>query len=168
MDHDSMKTQFLSAYDVYGDAIFRFCVLKVSNRELAQDLSQEVFMRYWQSLRKGEEFQNERAYLYTLARNLVIEWYRKKKETSLDALSEAGVEFKGDTSKSITDSAEAREVMGVINELEEADREVLVLRFVEGFSPKEIAELSDETANTISVRIHRALKKVQELLHTDI
>lgn len=162
-----MKIQFLSAYDAHGDAIFRFCVLKVSNRELAQDLSQEVFMRYWQAIRKGEQFQNERAYLYTLARNLVIDWYRKKKESSLDALAEAGIEFKGDTSKSITDSAEAREALEVIEQLEEGDREVLLLRFVEGFSPKEIAALSGESANAISVRIHRALKKVQEHLHAD-
>lgn len=167
MDQSSMKSQFLNAYDAYGDAIFRFCVLKVSNRELAQDLAQEVFMKYWQTLRKGEKLQNERAYLYTLARNLVIDWYRKKKESSLDVLTEAGIEFQGDTSKSITDSAEAREAFEVIGQLEEGDREVLTLRFVEGFSPKEIADVTGESANTISVRIHRALKKVQELLHTE-
>jgi RNA polymerase sigma-70 factor (ECF subfamily) len=167
MDQEAIKTQFLSAYDAYGNAIFRFCVLKVSNRELAQDLSQEVFMRYWQSLRKGEDFKNERAYLYTLARNLVIDWYRKKKEASLDALTDAGLEFKGDGAHSITDKSEVREILEVIDKLDEDDREALLLRFVEGFSPKEIAELLDESANVISVRIHRALKKVQELIHAN-
>jgi RNA polymerase sigma-70 factor (ECF subfamily) len=165
MHQKTVQTQFLAAYDAYNDAIFRFCALKVSNRELAQDLTQEVFMRYWQSLRKGEKFKNERAYLYTLARNLVIDWYRKKKESSLDALTEVGIEFKGEGAQSITDKAEAAEVLAVIEQLDDDAREVLLLRFVEGFSPKEIAELLSESANVISVRIHRALKKVQELMH---
>ena len=165
MHQNTAQTQFLSAYDAYSDAIFRFCALKVSNREIAQDLTQEVFIRYWQTLRKGEKLKNERAYLYTLARNLVIDWYRKKKESSLDVLTEAGIEFKGDGPQSITDSAEAAEVIAVIENLDEDAREVLLLRFVEGFSPKEIAEHLNESPNVVSVRIHRSLKKVQELLH---
>ena len=165
MEHETLQNQFLSAFDAYNDAIFRFCVLKVSTREIAQDITQETFMRYWQSLRKGDVLQNERAFLYAIARNLVIDWYRKKRESSLDVLTEAGIDFVGDGSKSITDQAEVQEVLAVIQKLEEGDREVLLLRFVEGFSPKEIAEMLEESANVISVRIHRALKKVQELIH---
>jgi RNA polymerase sigma-70 factor (ECF subfamily) len=167
MDHEALKAQFLSAYDAYGNAIYRFCVLKVSSAELAQDLTQEVFMRYWQSLRKGEDLKNERAYLYTLARHLIIDWYRKKKEASLDALTDAGLEFKDETAKSIVSESEVREILAVIETLDEHDRETLLLRFVEGFSPKEIGEVLGESANVISVRIHRALKKVQELIHAD-
>jgi RNA polymerase sigma-70 factor (ECF subfamily) len=165
MQHETLQNQFLSAFDAYNDAIFRFCALKVSTREIAQDITQEVFMRYWQTLRKGEVLQNERAFLYTIARRLVIDWYRKKKDSSLDVLTEAGIDFVGDNSKSITDQAEVKEVLAVIQQLEEGDREVLLLRFVEGFSPKEIAEVLEESANVVSVRIHRALKKVQELIH---
>ena len=163
--HDILQNQFLSAYDAYNDAIFRFCLLKVSNREIAQDIAQEVFMRYWQTLRKGEKLKNERAYLYTVARHLVIDWYRKKKETSLDAIMETGVDFAGQEQSSITDHVEATEVLAVIQQLEEGDREVLLLRYVEGFTPKEIAAQLGESANVVSVRIHRALKKVQELIH---
>ena len=163
--HDILQTQFLSAYDAYNDAIFRFCLLKVSSREIAQDITQEVFMRYWQNLRKGEDFKNERAYLYTVARNLVIDWYRKKKESSLDAIMETGVDFRGDGPTSITDHVEAAEVLEVIQQLDETDREVLLLRYVEGFSPKDIAQQIGESANVVSVRIHRALGKVQDLMH---
>ncbi len=166
MEHDTIKAQFLIMYDAYNDAIFRFCLLKVSNRELAQDLTQETFMKYWQVMRKGEVLKNERAYLYTLARNQIIDWYRRKKESSLDVLTEAGIDFKGDGAKSITDTSEAAEVLAVIQQLDEEFREVLLLRFVEGLSPKDIATQLEESANTVSVRIHRALKKVQEKMHT--
>jgi RNA polymerase sigma-70 factor (ECF subfamily) len=122
-------------------------------------------MRYWQTLRKGEKLKNERAYLYTLARNLIIDWYRKKKESSLDALTESGVDFTGDGLHSVTDKAEVAEVLAMIQALDDESREVLLLRYVEGFSPKEIADQLREPPNTVSVRIHRALKKVQELMH---
>ncbi len=165
MDHDEAQDHFLAVYDQYADDIFRFCVLKVSSREIALDLSQDAFMRYWQQLRSGVIVENDRALLYTIARNLVIDWYRKRKERSLDALTEDGFEFAGDDHRSIKEHAEVREVLDVVRELDEPAREALTLRFVEGMSPQEIAALSGETANAVSVRINRAVKKVQDRLH---
>lgn len=165
MDQKEVKESFLRVYDAYADDIYRFCVLKVSNRELAEDLTQEVFMRYWQTVREGETvLKNERAFLYTLARNLVIDWYRKKKDTSLDALTEVGLDFGSDDHKKIELSAQMNEVLRVIEQLDTDAREALILRFVEGFTPKEIAALSGESANAVSVRINRAIKKVQGLI----
>lgn len=165
MDQEETKDSFLEVYDRYADDIFRFCVLKVSSREVALDLSQETFMRFWQQLRGGSIVENERALLYTIARNLVIDWYRKRKEQSLDVLTDAGFEFAGDDERTVTERAHIREVLDVVNGLDEPSREALTLRFVEGLSPKDIAALSGETANAVSVRINRALKKVQEHLH---
>lgn len=165
MDPDETKEQFLLAYDQYADDIFRFCSLKVSGREVAQDLTQEVFMRFWQQLRDRAEIGNERALLYTMARNLIIDWYRKKKDQSLDVMTDAGFEFASDDHRSIVGHAQMREVLDTLKDLDEPSREALTLRFVDGFSPKEIAELSGETANAVSVRLNRAIKRVQSLLH---
>ncbi len=165
MDHEDIKDQFLTVYDRYGDDIFRFCVLKVSPREVAQDITQDVFMRFWQQLRQGTAIGNDRALLYTIARNLIIDWYRKRKEQSLDMLTEEGFEFSSGDHATIEQHAQVREVLAVVQDLDEPSREALTLRFVEGFSPKEIAALSGESANAVSVRINRALKKVQDHLH---
>ncbi len=165
MDHEDTQEHFLSVYDQYGDDIFRFCVLKVSPREVAQDITQDVFMRYWQQLRQGTAVGNDRALLYTIARNLVIDWYRKRREQSLDILTEEGFEFSSGDHTTITQHAEVREVLDVVKGLDDASREALTLRYVEGLSPKDIAALSGETANAVSVRINRALKKVQDHLH---
>lgn len=165
MDQPKTKDLFLNTYDAYADAIFRFCSLKVSDRERAQDLTQETFMRYWQTLREGKSIQNHRAYLYTVARNLITDWYRRKKESSLDALTEAGLEFAGQDDGAVLQHAEAEQIMSVLQQLDEDVREVIMLRFVEGMSPKEIAEALEVSPNVISVRVHRGLKKVQELIH---
>jgi len=164
MDQTELKADFLRTYDTYANDIYRFCAVKVTNRELAQDLTQEVFMRFWQTVRDGEKLRNERAYLYTLARNLIIDWYRKKKESSLDVLTDQGIDFGNDDHKKIEESAQMREVLEVINQLDDDAREALLLRYVEGFTPKEIAAMSGETANAVSVRINRAIKKVQGLI----
>lgn len=165
MDQDEAKDYFLQSYDTYADAIFRFTLMKVSDREKAQDITQEVFLRFWQKLRDGAVLRNDRALLYAIARNLVIDWYRKKKETSLDALTEEGFEARGTDEVPILQNAMNEEVLRVIHTLDESSRETLLLRFVEGFSPAEIALLHGETANAVSVRINRALKKVREQLH---
>ncbi len=161
--HDATKEQFLKAYDTYGNDIFRFTVMKVSNREIAQDLTQEVFMRFWQTLRKDVVLKNERAFLYTLARNLVIDWYRKKKESSLDALQELGIDFAG--TDRVQEQAEMNEVLAAVEELDESSRTAIKLRYLNGYSPAEIADQVGDTANAVSVRINRAIKKLQGALH---
>lgn len=165
MDQEQAKEYFMNVYDQYADAIFRFCALKVSRREVAEDITQETFTRFWQSLRSGQEMRNDRALLYTIARNLVIDWYRKKKESSLDALQEQGIDFAGSEHTRITEFAEAAEVLAIIEELDEPAREALLLRYVEGLSPSDIASMTGESPNVISVRINRAIKKVQEKIH---
>lgn len=165
MDQDEAKDYFLQIYDTYADAIFRFALMKVSDRELATDLSQEVFTRFWQALREGTTFRNDRALLYTIARNLIIDWYRKKKDQSLDAMRESGFDVTGSDEVPILDHARTQEVLKALHVLDEASREAVLLRYVDGFSPAEIGALRDETANAISVRISRALAKVRTHLH---
>lgn len=166
MDQDETKAYFLQIYDTYASDIYRFCLLKVSNREQAEDLAQEVFTRFWQALREGTVMRSERALLYTVARNLVIDWYRKKKESSLDTLTESGIEFSGDTGADVTREAEMREALEAVDTLDEPSREALLMRYVEGLSPKEIASITGESANAVSVRLNRAIKKVRAVMQT--
>lgn len=165
MNQSSLKESFLQSFDAYSDAIFRFCLVKTSNKELAEDLTQETFMRYWQSLQDGKTMTNTRSFLYTIANNLVIDWYRKKKSSSLETLEENGYEPPDTLTPSALVNAQWQEALAVIEDLEEKDREVLLLRYVEGLDPKDIAEITQETANAISVRINRAIEKVQKKLH---
>lgn len=167
MDHDETKALFLAAYDEYADAIYRFCLMKVSSGEVAEDLAQETFTRFWQELRKGTVLKSERALLYTIARNLVIDWYRKKKEQSLDVALDAGIEFPDlGADADASTKAEMEQVLKVVNGLDAPSRDVILYRFMEGLTPAEIGALSGESANAISVRLNRALKQVRERLHT--
>ena len=163
MDQDNQEKIFIESFSEYGDAIFRFCMMKVSNVELAEDMTQEVFTRYWQYVRDGKTMTNTRSFLYTIANNMSKDWYKKKKSYSLDEKMEYGVMLK-DNSAGPDIMAEYQEVLETIKDLEEKDREVLMLKYVEGLDPKDIAEILNETANAISVRLNRATKRLQQKL----
>ncbi|HEY0220774.1 MAG TPA: RNA polymerase sigma factor [Candidatus Paceibacterota bacterium] len=164
----NLKKRFDGVYTAEADSVFRYCFFRVSNREVALDMTQETFMRFWDSIREGKEIKNDRAFLFTISRNLVIDYYRKKKSLSLDAIldevEDATMHLEDKSSFSNTEmTAEARFVMEKINELEPIHREIVRLRFMEGLPPKEIAEVLGVTANVVSVRVIRAMEKLREI-----
>lgn len=159
-----MEKEFMQAFDEHGDAIFRFCFLKVSEIALAEDMTQETFMRYWQALRRGQEMTNTRSFLYTIAGNLAKDWYKKKKSDSLDYKMEQGFEPRERETRNAQILAEYQEAITKISALGERDREVLFLRYTEGLDPKDIADILGESANAVSVRLSRAMKHLQKEL----
>lgn len=163
MNQGTTEKIFAESFAAYGDAIFRFCILKVSDAALAEDMTQEAFMRYWQYLRDGKEMTNTRSFLYTIANNLAKDWYKKRKSDSLDAHLEAGGQI-SDSSASPETIASYAEVLTAIEDMEPKDKEVLLLRHVEGLTPKDIADILEESANLISVRLNRATHRLQEKL----
>src|SRR3989344_5131939 len=69
---------FVELYDTHADAIFRFCYLKTGNRETAKDLTQDTFIKVLNYLGK-EDVQNHKSFIYTIAKNTVIDFWRKSK-----------------------------------------------------------------------------------------
>lgn len=166
MNQEALKAEFSQSFAEYGDAIFRFCIVKVTNKDLAEDMTQEVFTRYWTYLRDGKEMTNTRAFLYTIANNLAKDWYKKKKSDSLDARMEDGGEAVEPRASEASPQtlAEYQEVLDVIADMDESDRTVLLMKYVDGLPPKDIAEILNETANAVSVRLNRAETKLKEKL----
>ena len=166
MSHMLTETQFLKAYEENADALFRFFYFRVYDREKAKDYLQETLMRTWNYLAEGKQVQNLRAFLYQVARNLIIDESRKKKAESLDSLREKGFEPASDHHGQLIAGIDARLVVAVFEELDDKHREVVTLRYVEGFSPKEIAAMIDESENVVSVRVHRAIQHVRRIVNT--
>ncbi|KKW42828.1 MAG: RNA polymerase sigma factor [Candidatus Magasanikbacteria bacterium GW2011_GWA2_56_11] len=167
MHSKQVETQFITAYEAHSDAIFRYCYYRVFNRELARDLTQEAFMKTWKSLAAGSEVRNIRAYLYRVAKHLVIDHSRKRREASLDEMSEQGFEPEIEEREAIEIGIDARSAIVHIRRLNDIYREVMLLRFVDGFSPKEISALIGETQNVVSVRINRGLKQLRSSLESE-
>lgn len=170
MSINDKKRQFTEVYEREADGLFRFSLLRTSNRDQARDIVQDTFMRFWQTLIDGKEITHERAFLYKITRNLIIDWYRKAKSESLDVLienKEGEMNEFPDTEahRNITFSAEAREIISAIQKLEPAYRDVVYFRYVEEIPPQEIGRLLDLSTNVVSVRINRGLEQLRTYLN---
>lgn len=166
-----IKNMFEEVYKEESDAIFRFCLVRVSSREQAMDITQETFLRFWQSLSLDKKILNNKAFLFTIARRLVIDWYRKKKSLSIEDIEEGGEEFvlpdEETSEKNLFAGVEGRYVLDKIKELPDSYREPLYFRFVEDLSPPEIAEILGVSVNAASVRINRGIIELRKIVADD-
>lgn len=165
------EERFLKAFDEYGDALFRHASFRISDRERAIDLVHDSYTKVWTYIRNGHEIASFRPFLYKVLNNLIIDEYRKQKESSLDALLEGeGVdegafeELKSDPMKVLLEQLDGAKALAVVAELPDIYREVLIFRFVDGLRPSEICDLVEESENTVSVRLHRGLALLKKII----
>ena len=169
--------EFKEAFEKHSDELFRHARMRLPSHDRALELTQEAFLKTWEYLRKGEIVENYRAFLYRSLNNLIIDEYRKKKTQSLDALLEnpettGAVEGKllrdeFDMLETAATQFDAKKAMQAIHKLPDMYRVVIVMRYIDGLSPSEIAEHIRETENTVSVRIHRGIRKLRDLLTSE-
>src|SRR5664279_639768 len=160
---------------LYQHRLMRYLLYLTGNREMAEDLFQEVWMRV---LVRGAQFNGKARFgtwLFTIARNLVIDQRRKRAMASLDELFEGGseddrpmaLEVAGDdpTPFDRFSSLEDRErIAGALMELDTLYREVLVLRFHEELSLEEIATVTRAPLSTVKSRLYRGMAALKPKL----
>ncbi len=158
------EEDFSKAFQEYKDEIFRHCHYIVFNRELAVEIMQDAFMKTWEYIADGNDIDNVRAFLYRVASNLCFNYKRKKTEASLEALQEEGFDPPSEDERLKRDVIAEEEVMTVLKKIEEPYRTAISMRYIQGLSPAEIAEILEESPNTVSVRITRGVKQLRSLL----
>ncbi len=163
-DNTDIEQQFIALYDSLSDAIFRHCAFRLSNRERALDLMQETFTKAWDYIQQGKDIENPKALIYRIANNLIIDEYRKKKSVSLDDLQEDGFDVASHDEVSIIEHSEIEQVRKAIDAISPKYRQVVVMRFVDGLSPKEIGILTKQSENAVSVQLNRAIKMLKDIL----
>ena len=151
--------------ELYQHRLLRYLLFLTGKREVAEDLFQETWVRV---LLRGAQYNGKARFdtwLFTIARNLVIDLSRKRQMASLDEMSEAGdderpfeVALDGPSPLEQFRSREDRaEVAEVLLKLEPNYREVLTLRFHEEMSLEEIASVTRSPLSTVKSRLYRGL-----------
>lgn len=167
-------------YDRHIDDIYRFVYLKVGQKETAQDLSSEVFLRLWKQANSQQMVKNPRGYLYKIARNLIADYFRGEHTNHPDSLDrvvtfgdqtpstlgEGVMTDAGSAMRQIEAGADASLVLKHISCLKEDFRDVLLLRLVHGLSFDEIAVVLDKRTGTVRVIFHRAMKALRSIADT--
>ena len=172
MTQEGLKSDFTTIFERENDAIFRYCYWRVSNRELAVDLTQETFARLWSEMNRGKIIDNPKPFLYLVAKRLIIDWYRKSKSLSLESLYEDEdnpFDPKDEEAHlAIEKDSDTKRVLSLVKKLDASYQEVLQLRFIEGLPPRDIAKVLRIGANVVSVRLTRAMRALRELAGIDI
>lgn len=171
-DHEQ---RFLQAFDEFSDALFRHAIYRLSDRERAIELVHDTFTKAWLYVRDGHDIEAFKPFLYKVLNNLIIDEYRKRKESSLDALFEVeGVDestfgdLVGDDTERIIDALDGQQAVEMLELLPDMYREVIVYRYIDELKPKEIASLIEVSENVVSVRIHRGICMLQELVQREV
>lgn len=164
--------RFEELYERFFTPVFRYILLRVKNRAEAEDLAQTVFMKAYQANPPGKAGQQlSLNYFFTIARNTVIDHWRKKKDLVVDD-PEAEFESIPDTENPEHDAMSgeaAAAVRKALDQVSPSEQEVLILRFMNELSTKEIAKLLGKTEVAVRQLQSRGLKVLRgHLKHTDI
>ena len=161
------RREFEQAYFAHSDQIFRFFFYRVSDRALAEDLTNEVFTRAWE---KRDSFTggSAQAWFYRIARNLTIDHWRKKRETLFDEPPVKIDEDQPDLLERVAQGQSHHKLRQALGTLPDRLQQVVILRFVEELSAKDAAKIIGTTEGNLRVLQHRALGQLKKKLsHED-
>lgn len=169
------KDAFIEVYDLFVDKLYRFVYFKVGNKEEAEDLVSQSFLKAWNHIleNKVSDEKTLKALIYRIARNAVIDHYRKAANQNETFLSDSDEceQIADDSAEGmigeIDSSFDRREIEKKLLQIKDEYREIIILKFIEDFSVGEIAEILDKPKGAVRVLAHRALKALRVLYGQD-
>ncbi|HET9017862.1 MAG TPA: sigma-70 family RNA polymerase sigma factor [Thermomicrobiaceae bacterium] len=155
---------FALLYDRHLDRVYRHCYYRTASRPDAEDLAQQTFLQAWQAIGRyrdgGAPFV---AWLLTISDRLAISHHRRRREVSVPEL-EVPQAAGHEPEHLVARSLEADEVRRALLRLKPERQQVIVLRFIDGFSVREVAAALGKRENNVCVIQHRALAELRGML----
>jgi RNA polymerase sigma-70 factor (ECF subfamily) len=153
---------FEIAYKLYSQRIYWFLYWRTKDSMVSEDLTTGAFEKAWQS-RKNFHGGSLQAWLYRIARNMLIDYWRKKKDILVEDTDEVA-EPTQDSSAALDKELLLQELQTAIHELPVTMRLVIELRFMEGLSTKQVAERLQMSESNVRVTQYRALQQLRKNL----
>ncbi len=169
------RQAFTELIDIYKDRIYHMAYRMVNNREEAEDIAQETFIRVYSNLDRFDEAYKFSTWIYRIATNLCIDRIRKKKaqfslDESLDG--EEGLDgYSRLATNQLTPEMEVvqgelqNEVQHAIQSLPSKYRSIVILKYLQDLSLAEISEITNLPISTVKTRIHRGRETLRKKLH---
>ncbi|MBN2536359.1 MAG: sigma-70 family RNA polymerase sigma factor [Spirochaetales bacterium] len=158
------REQFAEVYDNYASRIYQFIYYKTYHKETAEDITSQTFLRAFENL---DHFDPEKgsisAWIYQIARNLVVDHYRAKKKTVdiddvWDLAGEQNVEL------DVQNKEQLEELREVLKKLPVEQRDILILRIWQELSYKEIAQIIGKTEGACKMMFSRVIATLRKNL----
>lgn len=146
-------------YDRYSARVWAYCLRFIGDKDIAKDIYQDTFMKFYRSAGKGYSMANVGGFLMRIARNSCLNYKAKEKQT---------VEYSENLHTIVDNNEDRQELLNLIRvvmkKLPEEYREAFILREYKCMSYKEIAEIAGISIDNVKVRIFRAKQKIRDLL----
>lgn len=167
MQMNTIEQEFLNNYDENASHILKHIYFRVNNWELAEDLTQETFFKAWGHIASnGEKINNLKTFTYRIAHNLIVDHYRRKPRIplSIETIDVDKISSEPLQEKQVDRIIDEKLVKKKLKSLEEPYRQIIIHRYLDDLSIKEISLITGKSENNISVLIHRAIKILKNTL----
>ena len=159
------KEAFAQLYEVHFDKIYRYVILRVGNKAEAEDMTQQVFVKAFESINsfrwKGIPFS---AWLYRIAHNLVVDHIRREKKRPTVPLEESLVVGDSEPHTEVERKLDIERMVSATWQLTEAQREVISLRFAAGLPIAEVAKTVGKSEGAVKALQHSAIAALRKIL----
>ncbi len=163
------KKAFGELYNIYRDRLYRFIFFKVSSAEDSGELTNDVFFKVWRFIQNGGEISSFAALLYSTARNAVNDYYRQKGAPTIGAdylenledpqIAAADLE---QVEISLEKEFDENRLLEALKGLKDEYREVVVMRYLDEMSFRDIAQALGKTEGNVRVLVHRATEALKK------
>ncbi len=155
-------------YDRYAPRIYAYIYRRVGDACLAEDLTGDVFVRMIQAVQAERLWHTSfQAWLYRIAHNLVVDYYRRRPPVTELELDEQLVTAEDDPASAVAERLSQRSLRAAVSRLTSDQQQVLVLRFGEGMKAREAAEVMNKSTGAIEALQHRALATLRRVLERE-
>ncbi len=161
---EDLKNLFLR----YSDELYKYAYVRLGwNKEIAEDLIQDLFMKAWDKRSDYDENKGSlRTWLYAILRNKIIDVYRQKK--NLSSLDENILNKSSEVGQTEIDALDDEIlVKDSLAKLNEHDKDLIIMRYMQGLSNKDIAKILNKSETNIKVSIHRAINKLRMIIEIE-
>lgn len=155
----------IEVYDRYSSEIYRYAVRLLADQDLAEECVAETFSRFLHALKHGNgPRHNLRAYLFRIAHNWITDYFRRQPPSSVMIDPELISDSEIDLQDSLIQNLEEEQIRVALQLLTPDQRQVVILKYIEGWRNKEVAQAMDKPVGAIKSLHHRALNSLRRIL----
>jgi RNA polymerase sigma-70 factor (ECF subfamily) len=159
---------FAEIYEQYQPAVYRYVYYRVGDVPTAEDLTSTVFMRLVERIdRYRYRGRPLLAWIYTIARNVVFDYHRRAERSKVVPLDEQLIDDSSNVERAVQQRLTQSRLSAAMAELTEEQRQVIILRFMEGMTCQEAGLMLDKSTGAVKALQHRGLAALARILSTD-
>ena len=157
------EATFIAEVLIYKDKVFGYLLSRVYDRDLAEDLLQEVYAKLWVQRNRLDEVENMEAWIIRIARNHHLDWHKSQKARILSLTKDRQTDIPGPEARLNHKDLVSR-LEKVLERLPRLQAEIFRLRELQGFSHQEIETMLHLNETQVKVYLHRARQQVRSIL----